>query len=134
MLLDGPHLTENYFENIWFWLLHCIYDVDRIVTCERHNVGRETENQGIKIMETLSINGKNFTDCRKIDSVSGNVKAPSGTIESVVLDTFEMLNVSGDVNSHAVRVAGFGKVKTFVFHKGIEEANTLIAAQSKFFI
>lgn len=41
--LDGPHLTENYFENIWFCPLHCIYNDDRIVTCKRHSVGRETK-------------------------------------------------------------------------------------------
>lgn len=85
-------------------------------------------------MEKLVINGTTFADCRKIASVFGNVKAPNGTVGEVVLETFEMLNVSGGVNSHAVRVTGFGKEKTFVFHKGIDEANTLIAAQSKFFI
>jgi hypothetical protein len=40
---------QNTFENIWFWLLHCIYDTDKILTCEQRSVASETKT-GIESM------------------------------------------------------------------------------------
>ena len=85
-------------------------------------------------MEKLTIKGKTYTDCRSIETVTGSVKAPNGTVGEVTLTIYEMLNVSGEVNEWAIKVVGFGKEQVRDGIRSLEDARSFVAGQSKFFI
>ncbi len=85
-------------------------------------------------MESLTIKGKTFTDCRSVETVTGSVKAPNGTVGEVTLTIYEMLNVSGGVNEWAVKVVGFGKEQVRDRILSLQDAQTFVASQAKFFI
>jgi hypothetical protein len=108
------------------------HDTDIVITCERRSVERETKT-GETVMEKLTVGGKTFTDCKRVGEVIGSVKAPNGTVGDILLVTFEILNVSGEVNEWAVQFSGFGMVKVMTF-KTAEAAKSFVDAQSKFFI
>jgi hypothetical protein len=84
-------------------------------------------------MSKLTVNRKTYCDTNLIESASGSVKAPNGTLVSVTLDLHTVLNASGDVSKWVFVAAMAGQSRAMEFTTE-SQAREVLNTQKKFFV
>lgn len=78
-------------------------------------------------------NGQIHSDSKLIDTISGNVKSPSGELVMVEFFVFELPTVEGEVLSWGVTMNGNGRVQSMTFTDKAK-MQSVLDSQSKMFV
>ena len=84
-------------------------------------------------MNKLTVNGKTYCDTNLVESVSGTVKSPNGTMVSVTLFLHTVLNASGDVSKWVFIATMAGQSRAMEFTTE-SQAREVLSAQKRFFV